>query len=212
MPDVDLAPMSEAELLALRGRITVELERRQTLAAAPALIEQAAAQYRAATGRKDGDAWVQPTGAHDAYRVGAIVTHSGKSWRNVVASNVWAPGVAGWREEVAAGEVAPWVQPLGAVDAYKIGDRVKHAGVVYKSKVNGNGWAPTVTTAWEPEVVTPPASIEWAVGKAYSVMQAVTYQGKRYLCKQPHTSQAGWDPVSVPALWQLDTLSGTTSK
>ena len=33
MPDVDLAPMSEAELLALRGRITVELERRQTLAA-----------------------------------------------------------------------------------------------------------------------------------------------------------------------------------
>jgi len=43
-------------------------------------------------------AWVQPTGAHDAYPVNAMVKHAGKNWRSTVASNVWAPGVYGWVE------------------------------------------------------------------------------------------------------------------
>jgi hypothetical protein len=43
-------------------------------------------------------AWVQPTGAHDAYPVNAMVRHNGKNWRSTVASNVWAPGVYGWVE------------------------------------------------------------------------------------------------------------------
>jgi hypothetical protein len=43
-------------------------------------------------------AWVQPTGAHDAYPAGAEVTHNGKTWRSDVAANVWEPGVYGWTE------------------------------------------------------------------------------------------------------------------
>ena len=43
-------------------------------------------------------AWVQPTGAHDAYPINAMVAHGGKNWRSTVASNVWAPGVYGWVE------------------------------------------------------------------------------------------------------------------
>jgi len=40
--------------------------------------------------------WVQPTGAHDAYNIGAIVTYNGQTWRSTVNANVWAPGVFGW--------------------------------------------------------------------------------------------------------------------
>src|SRR5579872_5567736 len=38
---------------------------------------------------------------------------------------------------------------------------------------------------------------------AYSVGQLVTYNGSENKCVQAHTSQAGWDPVDVPALWSL---------
>lgn len=41
-------------------------------------------------------AWVQPTGAHDAYALGFIVTHKGQNWRSNYAANVWEPGVFGW--------------------------------------------------------------------------------------------------------------------
>lgn len=43
-------------------------------------------------------AWVQPTGAHDAYAAGAKVSHNGKHWTSDVEANVWEPGVYGWTE------------------------------------------------------------------------------------------------------------------
>lgn len=42
--------------------------------------------------------WSQPLGAHDAYPLGAKVSHNGKKWTNDVANNVWEPGVYGWTE------------------------------------------------------------------------------------------------------------------
>ncbi len=42
--------------------------------------------------------WVQPLGAHDAYNVGAKVSHDGKHWSSDVDGNVWEPGVYGWSE------------------------------------------------------------------------------------------------------------------
>lgn len=43
-------------------------------------------------------AWSQPLGAHDAYPLGAKVSHNGKKWTSDVANNVWEPGVYGWSE------------------------------------------------------------------------------------------------------------------
>ena len=41
--------------------------------------------------------WVQPEGAHDAYKLGARVTHNGHLWENVGSdANVYEPGVWGW--------------------------------------------------------------------------------------------------------------------
>ena len=42
--------------------------------------------------------WRQPTGATDAYRMAAKVSHNGKHWVSDVDNNVWEPGVYGWTE------------------------------------------------------------------------------------------------------------------
>lgn len=47
-------------------------------------------------------AWVQPTGAHDAYSKGDKVTHRGKRWTSDVDNNTWEPGVYGWTEVAAS--------------------------------------------------------------------------------------------------------------
>ena len=44
--------------------------------------------------------WVQPTGAQDAYPLGAKVSHIGKHWVSDYDDNVWEPGVYGWSEDV----------------------------------------------------------------------------------------------------------------
>lgn len=42
--------------------------------------------------------WVQPSGGHDAYAAGDLVTHNGATWQSTVDANVWAPGVYGWEQ------------------------------------------------------------------------------------------------------------------
>ncbi len=91
----------------------------------------------------DGAAWVQPTGAHNAYPLGATVTHNGKTWLSLIPANVWTPGVSGWREVVASGPAA-WVQPLGAHDAYPLGAKVTHKGKTWTSTAAANVWRPGV--------------------------------------------------------------------
>src|SRR5579872_6402791 len=46
---------------------------------------------------------------------------------------------------------------------------------------------------------------------AYSVGQLVTYNGSEYKCIQAHTSQPGWDPADVPALWSLQGTCSTSA-
>jgi hypothetical protein len=41
----------------------------------------------------------------------------------------------------------------------------------------------------------------WQVFVDYSVGNLVTYGGASYDCIQAHTSQTGWEPPNVPALW-----------
>lgn len=41
----------------------------------------------------------------------------------------------------------------------------------------------------------------WAADTAYAPGVRVRYEDKLYRCEQAHTSQAGWEPPAVPALW-----------
>ena len=143
---MDLTALTDDEARDLLARVYADVQRRDAIAQAPAQAEALAATYAAAIGRKDGDPWTQPTGAHDAYPLGAVVTDAGKMWISLIPANVWRPGVSGWREQVAQGYPV-WVQPTGGHDAYKVGDRVSFEGADYESTINGNSWSPTAYPA-----------------------------------------------------------------
>jgi len=52
------------------------------------------------------------------------------------------------------------------------------------------------------------AARPWETWKAYAVGDLVTYAGATYRCVQPHTSQPGWTPDAVAALWTPASCSG----
>ncbi|RVX38457.1 chitinase [Nonomuraea polychroma] len=64
-------------------------------------------------------------------------------------------------------------------------------------------------------VIAPPAAYgvavfaDWAPWTAYSAGTRVTYNGVEYECVQSHTSQPGWEPPNVPALWKQTTGGGS---
>ncbi|MEO3875061.1 carbohydrate-binding protein [Nonomuraea sp. B12E4] len=49
----------------------------------------------------------------------------------------------------------------------------------------------------------------WAPWTSYAAGAVVTYNGVDYVCLQSHTSQPGWEPPNVPALWRPGTGGGT---
>ena len=145
---MDLTALTDDELALHAQAVQVELDRRYIMANMPEQIEQLIASYQDANGLGTGEEWVQPTGAHDAYQNGAVVTHKGKMWESLTPANVWEPGVSGWRERTPEGAgPAEWVQPTGAHDSYKKGDRVRFGGKNYESLMNGNVWSPAAYPA-----------------------------------------------------------------
>jgi hypothetical protein len=104
--------------------------------------------------------------------------------------------------------VLEWV----ANEKVERGIRRRFKAVVYEciqAHVTQVDWPPDVTPAlWgvvQPPVTTP----DWKVGVKYTgdntagagKGDVVTHNGRRYRCWQTHTSQIGWEPPKVPALW-----------
>lgn len=58
----------------------------------------------------------------------------------------WTPDAAPslYVRVAAPGTIPEWVQPLGAEDAYKKGDQVRHAEKIWTSDIDGNVWEPGV--------------------------------------------------------------------
>lgn len=101
----------------------------------------------------------------------------------------------------------PWAQPVTAAQAYGQGEIVTHRSKEWESLIPVNvtepgneadpqhwRWWRDLTpvedeTAWDPN------------GRAYKTGDVVTYEGTEYRCLQAHTSQPGWAPPVVPALW-----------
>ena len=70
----------------------------------------------------------------------------------------------------------------------------------------GGNPSPTPTTSSpSPSPTTSPTSQpsgSWAAGTSYHAGDVVAYQGSTYRCVQDHKALPGWEPPSVPALWQ----------
>ncbi|GAF87580.1 unnamed protein product, partial [marine sediment metagenome] len=63
------------------------------------------------------------------------------------------------------------------------------------------GGGDAVSLFWSHDQPAPGA--EWEPGVSYSIDDEVTYLAILYTCLQAHTSQVGWEPPNVPALWSV---------
>lgn len=102
----------------------------------------------------------------------------------------------------AGGGTQDWI----ANEPVQVGTIRTYGGKTYRcvqAHTTQTDWTPDKTPALWAEYNPNPQPGEWAVGVAYKVGDMVTYQSKQYRCLQAHTSQAGWTPTAVPALWQV---------
>lgn len=104
----------------------------------------------------------------------------------------------------------PYVQPVGAHDAYTRGDTVVWDGGLWESCLAVNVWPPqSVAGAWErigdAPTTEPDGDREdapaWAPGLPVHAGDIVAHDGALYRVVQAHTTQAGWEPPAVPALF-----------
>lgn len=230
-----LSGMTDDELMVLARACVAEQRRRDVTKNAEQQVEAIRVAYRAAVEDATDEAgpheWTRPTGAHDAYPQGWQVTYGGQVWRSMIPGNAHRPGTSGWRIVPTDGEVAPYVQPTGAHDAYHKGDMVTHEGKTWTCGDDVCAHAPGVA-GWEevtapepeepptdepvdppkepiepePETEEPPAEEEpapWQEGQVYAVDDLATWEDATYRCRQAHTAIAGWTPSAVPALWEL---------
>lgn len=153
--------------------------------------------------------WVRE---HPEWRVGISVTRgavlldAGNLWRVLQSHTTqadWRPAQtpALFARYYAPSETPEWIQPTGAHDSWPLGAHVLHAGHEWESLIPDNVTEPGSDPRWWRQVDAPPQTSEWVVGVAYKVGDVVTYQGREYQCRQAHTSQAGWTPPAVLALW-----------
>ncbi|GAA3141293.1 carbohydrate-binding protein [Nonomuraea salmonea] len=63
--------------------------------------------------------------------------------------------------------------------------------------------APGTATAAAAQSSLQALQADWAAWTAYTAGTRVTYNGVQYECVQSHTSQPGWEPPNVPALWKV---------
>ena len=145
---MDYTQLTDTELQEIFHAATEETSRRNLITAALTREPILQTGYLTALGRADGEEYVAPTGAHDAYPQGWKVTHNGKTWESLVPFNVWEPGIANWRKVAGDDGPAEWVQPTGAHDAYKKGDQITYDGHVWTSSVDANTWAPGTGDLW----------------------------------------------------------------
>ena len=100
--------------------------------------------------------WQQPQGAHDAYPLGAIVSHNDQLWISDHEANVWEPPTQ-WSEyipngeggEEPGGETPEWAPDT----SYSISDQVVYNDTTYsciQAHTSQVGWEPpNVPSLWE---------------------------------------------------------------
>ena len=221
---MDLSTKTPAELTQLSEEIKAELLRRQNASVVDREIGEVLERARengVVHKPEKGEAWSQPVTAADAYLAGDIVEHDGATWESTLNGNVWEPGVSGWRRQRKDGKPAAFQQPTGAHDAYRQGEKITHDGRVYVSVIDFNVWSPEAYPAgWavegeepepprkpiepepEEEAPEPDPVEEWRPGMTVQVGQLLTHNGSTWRVRQAHTTQAGWEPPSVPALFE----------
>ena len=156
---IDFDSKTDSELHKLRSSIDKILRVRRSAEEANLVIDEAIRNYAKSAGRSlaHGEPFSTPTGAHNAYPNGVIVTHDGKLWRATRSGANGTPGESpDWRQVAADGEILPW-QTVWAGQEYEQGDQVHHEGRLWEAErltghepgTEHSGW--TDIGPWPPE-------------------------------------------------------------
>lgn len=120
-------------------------------------------------------------------------------------SDAWAQGQAQWiidNTKVLQGQALVVPGTAGERSSYAVMSQLEADGTLTPiSAWHVNDLGQVVDGLPDGSGGPPPAS-DWAAGVAYAVDDVVKYQLGTYVCLQAHTSQVGWEPPNVPALWQ----------
>lgn len=101
----------------------------------------------------------------------------------------------------------PGVREWAAGMWLDVEDQVTHSGVTYQVRqrhFTQSDWLPSVVLALYTVVNTePPVDdvLPWIAGETVVAGDLRSYEGVTYSCIQGHTTQTGWHPPAVPALW-----------
>ena len=95
----------------------------------------------------------------------------------------------------------------------QIGDVYSHSGFLWRciqAHTTQTGWEPDKAPAlWRKvEIIHKNTKRIWQAGVDYALGDSVFYPDENsaeYACITAHTSQTGWEPPGVPALWQKKT-------
>lgn len=138
----------------------------------------------------------------ETYQIGDVCRYNGALYRALQQSTgeaQYTPDTytSGWKRigEPDEDGIFPWVQPLGATDAYNTGDKVTYNGKTYESLIDGNVWAPDAyPSGWseitegeetdEPEEPSEDEYPEWVqptgAHDAYAKDAVVMHNGKKW--------------------------------
>lgn len=92
--------------------------------------------------------WIAPSGTHDMYKQGEWMIFTDGKYYECLTDTIYSPIELpeAWQVEGDSSEepsVPEFVQPTGAQDAYKKGDKVSFNGKIYESLIDGNVYSPS---------------------------------------------------------------------
>lgn len=101
------------------------------------------------TSKETARNWIAPTGVHDMYKQGEWMIFTDGKYYECLNDTAYSPTdySSAWRADGAEPKPEPsipdFVQPTGAHDAYKKGDKVGFEGKIYESLIDANTYSPS---------------------------------------------------------------------
>lgn len=197
----DLTEKTDAELHQLITDAKTILRRRESEREAGIVIDAEIRRHAQASGRnlEDGQPFVQPTGAHDAYPKGSIVTHDGKTWAATRAGANGTPGESpDWRRVAVDGESLPWEQRWAGSE-YERGDEIHHLGRHWRSSIDRNGFEPgdDPHNGWDDLGPWPPEEPEPEDPEEPTDPEDGDEPGDEDKPEEPGEEEPDWEPVQA---------------
>lgn len=134
----------------------------------------------------DGTQATEPWADNITCYLGFIYSFDGDNYTCIQGHNAqsdWSPPVVPALFTKLRIDLAPWVQPIGSTDAYRLGERVTHGGKQWSNDGNdANVWEPGTIAAWvDMNLVTVSAWVQPTGGQdAYAMGAVVTHNGQTW--------------------------------